>query len=548
MAVPFYKTHFNYDLMPSSLSDAFFLSEPIRIFIAITPPRLIKSIIDCTNTYTRITRKETNNTLDIITFYKYIQVLLDARALDVSSIDSYYRLHGKSAIMKERKFRHITSVMQFSNHYIFNKRESKKVKHNQETQLRGLLLVIHNFYTEWMKKLVTNVSGIVIDESRIPFDQKAPVTANRNPMSNVSLTKPDRVALQIHTIHDPISNLLLSFAPTMKDFSIKMSQRGFLPPGSHESTFVTNYLLTGFDRGTSAHRMIVIGDAWYGSYQNAVNVRKLGHHPIFRIKNKSSGLSTVMFDAIKMSYKEYMCMVTYDSKSVYRNPLFLTRCGFGYRNATLSSLFSDTIFGRFYVKRRKTGDNVVIDLLPTHSLYKQYSNAGDIANAYMSYLGIHKLYKTHLFKTRLLHYFITLFISQTRLIYNHIWESFKSDRLNHPLPQSPDEFTASLGRSLKNMIYLEHHHLYSIKQSIDIKAVRTQLEGGDFSCFTHPPSISSPPGDNIKCYASVFGRSCAPVTHICLTCSVRKRGTKPLYTCDQCSKEKHTTHTLASKY
>lgn len=238
-------------------------------------------------------------------------------------------------------------------------------------------------------------------------------------------------------------------------------------------------------------------------------------------------------------------MIIYDSNSTGGHPLFLTRCGSGYRNTTLSSLFSDATFGRFNVKCTKTGDHAVINVLPTHSLYKRYSNAGDFANTYMARLVIYILWKTHLFKIRLFSSFIYLFLTQTRLNYNHIWKGFKNEHVICTKPKSSFEFAPLLKRSLKKMIYAKHHHLCRINQTIDIQAVRAQPKEGNFSSFTYHQSSSSPHMESVKCYTSVFGTKCDPVIHICLACSIRKQPLKLLHTCDKCGKKYHNTHALA---
>lgn len=543
-----YKTYFCYDLIPSSAHSNFFITEPIRIFMAITPPDLIKSIIDHTNSYSKDIRKHRKTPLNIIQFYKYIGVLLDARRWDVSTVQIFYELHGGSSPMTEKEFRDITSVLQFNHYYLLNKKESRRVKYSHETQLRGLLLDIQKLYTEWMNELITDVHGIVVDETRIPFDHGAPITSNRNPMSNFSLSKPDRVALQLHTVHEPRLKLLLIFAPTMKHFKVKMGQEPFLEPGAHESTAVINYLMSNFNKGNLNHEMIVIADAWYGSLPIAKNIQSYGHHPILKIKHKTNGLPIDMINALKTNYGEYVCMDISNLQTSCLNPLFLIRLGSRYPNTTLSSLFCDDTFGRFNVKIKKTGINIPIDLLPTHSLYKQYSNAADIANQYMAYFRIHTLYKTHLFKTRLYHYFIGLFINQTRLIFNHLWDTQKVKDPNYPKPQSPHQFANVLSKSLYNMIYLEHHYCYSINQNIDIKAMTTQLKSQIFSGFVTPPTISSPPQEDIKCHLSLFGRKCSAATHLCLTCCLNNPSEKPIYLCTKCSEAYHNELTLARKH
>ncbi len=541
----FYKKKMNYYLIPAIGKNEFFLSEPVRILIALIPPELVHSIITHTNKYSKEYKLEKGAKLTVISFFEYLCLILDTLGCADHSIEGYFYNPGHKPIMSKRRFKQITSWMQFNEHYLYNTDEAP-ADYKHDTQLTGCVIDISIKYASWMMDVVGDISVVVIDESRIKFKQNEPLTANSNPLCVISLKKPDPVAFQIHTLNEARSNLLLNFLPTMALLSAKLDQTQFVPKNANEATAVVNYLVYPLPPSTDDHQILILADGYYGSLESSNILWNDGYLSIARVNRNSNGVPLAVINGVQCGHNEYVRTDLVLEGSDNRKRFYATRSGSGKSNLVLSTVYNPSITGEFSVKHTKTGKRISVQLTAVHSLYKTYANAADIANQYIANLRTHLLYKTTKFKTRLFHYFFGVFFSQTRIVFKILQEQ---QGITTPSNEYVPIFYRSLAESLRRMLHAEHHYAISARYTVDQATVKKYFKRNIYKFIRrkgkrhHVQHMNPSP----KCSFSQIHKECGPVYRICLPCLATNKTGKPAFVCKKCYKKNHTRSLLIKR-
>lgn len=546
-AVALYKKHLNYELLPPSNNPTFFTSSPIHIFLAITPPSLIISIIKHTNRYNRLYR-DPIKAVTFIEFLQYLTTLIDIRARHTAVATEHFKPKDRPPVMSMTRFDRITSILQFTEYYLYTPQEAPKgyAKKNLEQQVLGCIVDIDEHYRCWIKDLFEDISCMVIDESRLGYKQNAERTANSNPIPSVVPSKPQPVGLQLYTLHEAHTNLLLNFAPTTRDFITKMCQAEEIAENTLQSASIVNYLLQGYSASDIGSPAIVIADGYYGSLQSVDFIKKAGHHAIVKIGRNKSGTPADEISQLPTGYQEYITFKLVPKKSLWFSSAYLTKSGNSRQNTILSTLDWKGVIGRFTSHRRVDQKKVEYSLSQPHSLYKLYANSADILNSYVSHGGVHELIKTKKFKVKLFLYFFSIFITQTRLIYLHL---LKAEQSPDPLSKKdtdPVHFYDEFSQSIRKTIYYEHHYVVSTACNVNLDEMRVlaaQKKWFEFSKklsqmknAPHLPSTCGPLKSKMKKkhgYSRCF----------CISCSCQALTSSTVNPC-KCCKRKHSSSRL----
>ena len=544
-------TEHGYELIPPSNNSSFFLSQPIRLFIAVTPPSLVMSIIKSTNEYIDTYRQGRYKKLTIREFFLYIGVLIDIATVGMKSSSQFFRYKPKKPMLSRRRFNDLTSLIQLNEHTLLNSSEAPD-DYDHHGRMHDCIMKFQSQFSQWTSSLLSDITCMVIDESRLGYRQSYPLSPNSNPMSNYNRMKPDPVAMQFNTLHEAQSRMLLNLAPTTRDPVRMLGQEGVLPPGTSGSTAITNFLLTPYTAATCG-QSIVLADGGYGSLETAECILANGHHPIVAIKNKTNGLPRILLSLLKPTHNELVKIRIKTSLRGWIQSLFLTRSGKGVPNTTLSSIDTDGVASRFKVKKTNTGRPVDITLSQPHALYKVYANTADIFNSYVSSSGIHRVAHTIRFKNKLFLYIMNILFTQTRLAHELLERNLsKADEERMPpIPRRATfgcvaSFYERLGDSLRTMVFYEHHYVVETRYVIDRDELIRYFPQGDI--FYVPYRLHALPyREQYVCSSTYTNTPHAPAQMMCLSCRARNINRRGAYACPRCHPTIHDQNRIAHR-
>ena len=529
-----------YELVPETSNLSFFLDHPARLLIVFFPPQIIFSIIEHSNNYHQRYHKTPMAPITIIDFLKYILVLLETKVSGYETTTVAFR--GKKDLMALSKYRYttMTSALQLTEDLILNRRQAGE-HYDSEKVVTDSIIKTGQSFAEWTMQVVEKFTIGVIDEGRIPYKQKLPLTNDSNPISNFSLKKPSKVALQLHSLHDGRTLLLLNFLPTVSNFAGKYNQPRPFGDRTLASTTVVNYLIAPIPQGDELHQIMFIMDGYYGSAQTAKIITGQKHHIIANVNRNSSELPQSTLLGLPCGYDEYLRIAVHlvDGGRIYK--LQLTRSGSKHPNTTLSSLFSDKVIGRFSVRRTKDGLDTIVHLIPTQALYKMTSNSADIFNQRVVQAGVASLQKTRIFKTRLIHYLITMMLVQVNLCYNYLEKTHGPGKA----PRKFFGFWDRLAWSLRYLLYVEHHYTLGVQFQVDQVELKSQILSGDLVKYCNPPGKGTNYRPTQRCvYVKGGMERHKGANDQCLACLARLPIGYFAYACPPCRDQKHSEYHL----
>ena len=526
-------------VMPSPTID-FFLAQPARILIAVFPPELIYSIIDNTNRYIEAFRKDDIQPLTIIDFWEYLLVLLECHGNEFPAIPIQYR-HKDTNPMSYYRFRCITRALQLTENFFLGSTDNT-TNYNGERVMVDTIMKVAEMFSRWTLTLVDSFTTAVIDETRIPNEQRPPMTTRKNPIPNYSASKPKHNALQMFTLHDGQTLMLLNFAPTVSGFIEKCNQPRPFGRQTITPTAVVNCLTEPLPQGTKEHQIVFVMDGYFGSSQAARLVADKNHHFVGAINRNTAGLPQSICVGLPCGHNEYVSIAITLSEDGQAYHYYLSRSGSRHPNTTLSSFFYDKIIGRFKVQRSRDGVFVHVDLIPIHAIYKMIANSADMFNQRLANLGTHTLHTHRTFKTKLIHHLFGMMFVQTQLAYNH---AIAIDGLReYPFPFK--NFWQFLAWSLRYMLYIEHHYPVGVQFYVSQVDQKDAFAKGDLAQFCHPPGKGNTSRTGHPCNYAKKGFTHPLAYDICLPCLLFHVLGHMAYVCPPCRDQKHSRYQLTT--
>ena len=539
-----YAAH-GYHIVSSYPNIEFFTKQPIRIFQATVSPHLVISIVKSTVSYARRCRN-TSFTFSITDFFLYICAIVDTLLISLYPGEHYFSQLQTAPALKQNHFNDIKRYIQFTPSFIrgVGREANKQVKLRFKKNFLRSTLEFSKMYSEWIMQVVKNPSCVVLDEIRIGFKQNEPRTGNSNPHPNVQVRKPQRYGFQFYSLHLADVNILLNLSPTIRNYNKEVGCGPNLPETCNTSTSVVNNLLTAIGPATSTYKATVIADGWFGSLESAILIHELGHDYTMRINRNSKGLNPVLLHRVQTTHNEYVHFTLNILKNNHRYTSNILRSGYGKSNLTISSRPPNHKLVCFPVRRTKDGVIIPVELPSPLALYKLYANACDIANSYVSHMKAHSLISTRIFSIRFYHYFLTLFISQTRLFYNAI---FPPESRTHNFPKqegSLKSFLRLFSFSIRYMTLIEHHcavpigimpdqrELKNIARTHDLRSIQIHVKGN----VVHNGSE--------QCLSTKKGMTHSQASVVCVGCLFQKPIDIIPYACTPCAENKHNPNHL----
>lgn len=529
-------------ICPPNNGKLFFTSKPIRILIATMPPHLVVSIVQNTNEYITDCTKGDQPTravkpLTIPEFFEYILVLVSTREYGFRSVSYYYALFEKKSLMSQARYDEITTYLQFSSHFIRAKSE-KPTPDEQKESIVESCREISECYSSWIIRLFSEITCVTVDEDRVQYNQKSDTTLEGNHTSNYSPHKPSPFALQFYSVHEAWTRIALNLSPTIAEWSSWFSNDHEKDRESSLPSNVVRYLLDPLPDGDDTHQTMVVADGWYGSLDTMHRIREKNFHGVLKV-NKNTELTPIRgLQGIHGSSQDYTRVDLTTSRGSGRNDTYhITASGKSKANVTLSSFHYRNTLAAHTVSLADTSTKVDVCISVPDSIYKSFANACDVSNSLVSHMGIHTLHDTRKFKTRLFHYFICLFVSQSRTVWNHLSTTLDSD---FSPPSEVSAYLALLSSSCRHMLIAERHKLlrpgpgirhdtlkHHFSNGSYLKVIKCVVNGGGAN-VTHP------------CHYAPKGKRHPRATLLCVRCSATNRRAKLVYLCGPCSKRHHS--------
>ena len=359
--------------------------------------------------------------------------------------------------------------------------------YSPQKTLVDIINVLNTQYSSWIKDLLSEIVCVTADECRFSYKQNEPRTVNSNPHPNASPRKPQPYGMQFYTLHESQTKLWLSFSPTIKNFIDTMGLRQTFPQKTNVSTAVLHHLLFPFQQGAKECPRLLLADGWFGSLEAAHHLAGKGVGYIMRVNKNTRLLPHAILGRVPTTHNEYIHYTLQQREPIRCPPVNVIRSGFGKSNTLLSSMPPDDKTLVFHTKRTVDGKTVDIHLTTPQAIYKLYANAADISNSYGSYYNLHHIVATRIFKTRLVFYFLNLFISQTRTVYNIIHKDAKDDPQFYRKKGAPLKFLLLFANAIRYTTFIEHHYPVPRGYLILPKVLNPSKNTYDYDAFTDLP-------------------------------------------------------------